>query len=70
MSEKRINNTIFLMYMVTESYNKKHRLSYPDFIKLDQKYQILNYISECPDVFDCMTKKEMTEEIEQYVSAE
>jgi hypothetical protein len=68
MSEKRLNNTIFLMYMVTESYKKKHGMSSQEFLELDKKYYILNYISECPDIFDSMTKQEMVEEIEQYVS--
>ena len=64
MSEKRLNNTIFLMYLVTENYRKKYGLSR----QLDKKYKILNYISECPDVFDSMTEAEMVEEVDQYVS--
>lgn len=68
MSEKRLNNTIFLMYLVTESYREKHGLSIDEFLKLDQKYDIINYVAECPDVFDCLTKGEMIEEIDDYVS--
>ena len=68
MSEKRLSNTIFLMYLVTESYCKKHGLSRDDFLKLDEKYDILSYVSDCPDVFDSMTEEEMVEEIEEYVS--
>lgn len=70
MSEKRLNNTIFLMYLVTESYCAAHSLSPKEFLKLDDRYAILNYVSECPDVFDSMTASEMVEEIEQYVSEE
>ncbi len=68
MSEKRLNNTIFLMYLVTENYCKKHNLSREEFIKLDDKYAILNYISECPDIFDKLNNDEMVVEIEQYVT--
>lgn len=68
MSEKRLNNTIFLMYLVTENYCKKHNISTKDFLVLDEKYAILNYVAECPDVFDGLTSAEMVEEIEQYVS--
>lgn len=68
MSEKRLNNTIFLMYLVTESYCKAHQITAREFLKLDKKYDILNYVSECPDIFDSMTENEMVEEIEQYVS--
>ncbi len=67
MSEKRLNNTIFLMYLVTENYCKKYDMSVNDFLQLDEKYAILNYVSECPDIFDSMTDSEMVEEIEQYV---
>lgn len=67
MSEKRLNNTIFLMYLVTENYCKKYNISTEDFLKLDEKYAILNYVAECPDIFDSLTNDEMIEEIEQYV---
>ena len=67
MSEKRLNNTIFLMYLVTENYCKKYGLTPEDFLKLDERYAILNYVAECPDVFDSMTESEMVEEVEQYV---
>ena len=68
MSEKRLNNTIFLMYLVTENYCKKHKISIEDFLKLDKEYDILNYVAECPDIFDNLTNEEMVEEIENYVS--
>lgn len=68
MSEKRLNNTIFLMYLVTDSYCRAHNISTDDFIKLDAKYAILNYVSECPDIFDSMTEQEMVEEIDHYVA--
>lgn len=67
MSEKRLNNTIFLMYLVTENYCKKYGLTPEDFLKLDERYAILNYVAECPDIFDSMTGSEMVEEVEQYV---
>lgn len=68
MSEKRLNNTIFLMYLVTENYCKKHNISIDEFLKLDEQFAILNYVAECPDVFDSLTNNEMVEEVEQYVS--
>lgn len=68
MTEKRLNNTIFLMYLVTENYCKAHNLSTKEFMKLDDRYAILNYVSECPDIFDSMTDSEMVEEIDYYVS--
>lgn len=70
MSEKRLNNSIFLMYMVSENYKRFHQLSSAQFLELDRKYAILNYIAECPDIFDNMSDAEMVEEIEQYVSAD
>lgn len=68
MSEKRLNNTIFLMYLVTENYCKKHGLTTEDFLELDERYAILNYVAECPDIFDSLTNNEMVEEVEQYVA--
>ncbi|MFG6394111.1 MAG: DUF3791 domain-containing protein [Lachnospiraceae bacterium] len=68
MSERRLNNTIFLMYLVTEYYCKAHNLTIGQFLELDKKYLIINYVSECPDIFDSMTEHEMVKEIEDYVS--
>ena len=68
MSEKRLNNTIFLMYLVTQNYCRKHNISTEDFLKLDEKYAILNYVAECPDIFDSLTGSEMVREVEQYVA--
>lgn len=68
MSEKRLNNTIFLMYLVTENYKKAHKLSNQEFLDLNRDFAILNYIVECPDIFDSMSGEEMVEEIDQYVS--
>ena len=67
MSEKRLNNTIFLMYLVTERYKRARHLSNKQFLEMNRKYAILNYISECPDIFDSMNEDEMVEEIDEYV---
>lgn len=69
MSEKRLNNTIYIMYLVTENYKKTHALSSEQFYELDNKYHILNFVGECPDIFDSMNGQEMVEEIDQYVAA-
>ncbi len=37
------------------------------FLPLMNKYAILNYIAECPDIFDSMTEEEMVKEIDAYV---
>ena len=67
-SEKRLDNTIFIMYLATENYRKTHNMSVQDFLEIDKKYDILNYIAECPDIFDNLTEHEMIEEIDNYVS--
>lgn len=69
MSEKRLNNTIYIMYLVTENFKKAHSLTTEQFMDLDQKYNIINFVGECPDIFDSMNNHEMVEEIDQYVAA-
>lgn len=68
MSEKRLNNSIFLMFLVSSNYMKTHKLTTEQFDDLDRRFAILNYVLECPDIFDSMTDKEMVEEIDHYVS--
>lgn len=69
MSENRLNNTIYLMYLMTENYKKSHSLTTEQFLELDNKYHIIDFVGECPDIFDSMTGEEMVEEINQYVQA-
>ncbi len=69
MSEKRLDNTIYIMYLVTENYKKIHSLTTDQFCELDNKYHILDFVGECPDIFDSMNGREMVEEIDQYVAA-
>ena len=42
---------------------KVHKMTKGDFEKLEKKYEILNYIAECPDIFDSLTEEEIVEEI-------
>ena len=67
MSEKRINNSIFIMFLLTGAYCSAHNMTTAEFLALDEKYSILNYVAECPDVFDSMTPEEMVKEVEAYV---
>ncbi|MBR5965758.1 MAG: DUF3791 domain-containing protein [Treponema sp.] len=69
MSGKRLDNTIYLMYLVTENYKKAHSLTSEQFLDLDNKYHIIRFVGECPDIFDSMSGAEMVEEINQYVAA-
>ena len=69
MSDKRLNDTIFLMFLATDNYKRAHAMLNKDFLKLDKEFSILNYISECPVIFDSMTGQEMVREIVQYGSA-
>ena len=67
MSDKRINNSIFIMFLLSGAYCSAHNISTQEFLALDGKYAILNYIAECPDIFDSMTEAEMVEEVDRYV---
>lgn len=67
MSDKRINNSIFIMFLLSGAYCAAHNISTQEFLALDDKYAILNYVAECPDVFDSMTEEEMVREIDEYV---
>lgn len=69
MTTKRLDNTIYLMYLVTENYKKSHALSSEQFLELDSQYNIINFIGEFPDIFDSMTSDEMVKEIDDYVAA-
>ena len=67
MSEKRLNNTIFLMYLATDAYVRRHNLSRAEFLALNAKYGLVKFIAECPDIFDPMTESEMADELDEYI---
>ena len=67
-SEKRINNTIYLMHIITQLYIKKHKISISDFLELDKKVGIYDYIQKCPDVFDGLPDKEIIKLVEEYIN--
>ena len=69
MSDLRLNNSIFLMYLATEEYKSEHDITSMQFLELDEKYDILIYIADCPEIFDSMTKQEMAREIDEYIGA-
>ena len=68
MSEKRINNSIFLMYLATDAFIRLHSLSRAEFLALDDEFGIVSFIAECPDVFDPMTESEMADELDEYIA--
>ena len=68
MTERRLNNTIFLMHLASNAYKRRHGLTNDEFLDRDRRFHILHFISECPDVFDSMTEPEMAEEVDQYVA--
>jgi hypothetical protein len=55
------------MFLISGAYCVAHGLTNAQFLDLDRKHAILNYIAECPDVFDAMTEAEMVQEIDDYV---
>jgi len=68
MSEKRLQNTIFLMYLATDAYMRRHNLTRNEFLALNDRFAIVKFIAECPDVFDSMTEAEMADELEEYIA--
>ncbi|MDR1765178.1 MAG: hypothetical protein LBR77_03630 [Lachnospiraceae bacterium] len=68
-NERRLNNTIYLMHVITQNYMRRHHANVDAFLKLNRDKKVLNYISECPDVFDGLPMDEMQRELEEYIDA-
>lgn len=68
MSEKRLENTIFLMYLATDAYMKRHGLTRREFLSVNERFGIVKFIADCPDIFDSMTESEMADELDEYVA--
>ena len=69
-SEQQLNNTIYLMEVISNAYMKKHRLNVPKFFKLDNKVHLFKFISDNAWYFDeLVSKDEMLRKAEEYVNA-
>lgn len=67
-TEKQINNNIYLMNIITELYMQKHKISTSEFLDLNNKTGLLEFISECSSVFDGLPPEEMLNEAEVYIN--
>ena len=66
-SEKRLNNTIYLMHIITQIYREKHELNVDEFLKLDKKTHLLSFVRKCPDIFDGLPREEILNRVEEYI---
>ena len=69
MTDRTLNNSIFLMHLASNAYKQRFALTNEEFLDRDRRFHILHFISECPAVFDSITEPEMAEEISQYVKS-
>ena len=56
------------MYLATDAYMRRHNLSRMEFFALDNKFGIVKFIAECPDIFDPMTETEMADELDEFIT--
>lgn len=66
-TEKQLNNSIYLMSIITELYMQKHKLNTEEFLRLNSKTGLLGFISECSSVFDGLPPEEMLNEAEEFI---
>lgn len=68
MSEKGLNNRIYLMHTCTQLYIKRTGISMADFLDLDKRYKILKYIKNCSWEFDGLPDDDMFHLLEEYIN--
>lgn len=68
MEDRKLTNTILLMYFATDIYCKAHDMTPVQFSELCEKRDIIHFISECPEYYDGMRDSEMLEDLDGYFS--
>ncbi|MCD8201083.1 MAG: hypothetical protein LUD47_03340 [Clostridia bacterium] len=68
MTERRLNNTIFLMYLCLDIYCKAHDITARQFLELCKEHDIIHYVAECPDYYDSLPDFEKLEDMNEYFS--
>jgi len=64
-----INQVAYLQAEIAHAYMRRHHLSPDDFIALDKKYNILNYIALGYEPFHLTGTQGVIDEIDDYISA-
>ena len=59
---------LFDLYM--KLYCKKHKISEKEFLELDRKYKIFEYIEECEDSFGNMSDNDGIKYIERHIEGQ
>jgi len=62
-----MDQILFMQAGIANMYMKKHGLSPKEFLKLDKKYNILNFIHEGYEPFHLMGDKGILIEVENYI---
>ena len=47
---------------------KRHGLTRREFLSVNERFGIVKFIADCPDIFDSMTESEMADELDEYVA--
>ena len=63
----KINQGIYLQFLVANQYMRKHRLSPQEFLELDKKSDLLGFLEDGYEPFHLMGIDGIIEEVEQFV---
>lgn len=67
ISEKKLNNHIYLMDTISDLYRKKHRVGIKRFLNLCKQTDLMDYICKNSFAFDGLPDEEMLKEVEGYI---
>jgi len=63
----KINQGIYMQFLVANQYMRKHRLSPQEFLELDKKSDLLGFLEDGYEPFHLMGIDGIIEEVEQFV---
>ena len=65
-----LNPIVYMQVEIANLYMQKHNLSARDFVALDEKYKILDFIAEGYEPFHLMGNQGILNEVREYVEAQ
>lgn len=68
MSNKHLDNTIYLIDLITKEYREKHKMNISEFLEFDKKVGLIDYIGSNPDIFDSLPDDIMMKKVEEVIN--
>ena len=67
LNDMRVANTVCLTHLAANAYARAHHLTRGEMLSFDDRYHVIRYVAQRPDLFDALPESRMVQELDAYV---